>query len=270
MKFTIAAALLSFLAPAASAYKVTADGGLFCRSGPGTNYAIVRSYQKGADVSISCQTTGTNVKGNNIWDKTQHGCYVADKYVRTGIDGFVTKKCGSSGDGNSGGKTCKAPKSNSATVNLIAEFEGFRANIYTDAAGYATVGYGHKCVKSKCAEVKYKIPLSTSDGKKLLADDMAKFEKCITDMLNSKAKLNLNQYGALVSWSFNVGCGAAKTSSLVKRLNNGEDPNKVLAAELPKWVNAGGRKLAGLVRRRNAEVALAKKSGSGSALPVKC
>lgn len=269
MKFAIVAALLPFLAPAVSAYKVTATS-LNCRSGPGTNYAVKRTYKKGNDVTISCQTTGTNVEGNNIWDKTQHGCYVADKYVRTGKDGFVTKKCSSSGGGGGGGKSCKAPKSNSATVNLVAEFEGFRANIYKDPVGLPTVGYGHLCKKSGCSEVKYKIPLSKSDGKKLLADDMGVFEKCITDMLNSKAKLNLNQYGALVSWSFNVGCGAAKSSTLVKRLNRGENANTVLAAELPKWSYAGGRKLAGLVRRRNAEVALAKKSGSKAALPVKC
>lgn len=89
-------------------------------------------------------------------------------------------------------------------------------------------------------------------------------------MTNSKAKLNLNQYGALVSWSFNVGCGAAKSSQLIKRLNNGENPNTVLPAELPKWVHGGGKVLPGLVRRRNAEIALAKKSGSGAALPAKC
>nr|WJZ50381.1 GH24 muramidase [Chaetomium sp. ZY287] len=267
MKFAIIAAVVPFLAPA-SAYKISGSS-VNCRSGPGTNYPVKKTYANGDEVTISCQTTGTNVEGNNIWDKTQHGCYVADKYVKTGKDGFVTKKCGSSGGGG-GGKTCKAPKSNAATVDLIASFEGFRANIYTDATGHPTVGYGHMCTKSRCAEVKYKIPLSKADGKKLLADDMAKFEKCIKEMLNSKAKLNLNQYGALVSWSFNVGCGAAKGSQLVSRLNKGENPNTVLSNELPKWVHGNGKVLPGLVRRRNAEIALAKKSGSGAALPVKC
>ncbi len=89
-------------------------------------------------------------------------------------------------------------------------------------------------------------------------------------MLTSKAVLNLNQYGALVSWSFNMGCGAAQTSSLVKRLNAGENVNTVLAAELPKWVHGNGVVLPGLVRRRNAEIALAKKATSDKALPVKC
>jgi len=97
---------------------------------------------------------------------------------------------------------------------------------------------------------------------------MKKFEKCITKMV--KATLNLNQYGALVSWAFNMGCGAAEDSTLVKRLNKGENVNTVLADELPQWVHGGGEVLPGLVRRRNAEVALAKKSGSAQALPPKC
>jgi lysozyme len=41
-----------------------------------------------------------------------------------------------------------------------------------DAAGYPTVGYGHLCSNSKCTDVKYPIPLSKANGKKLLADDM--------------------------------------------------------------------------------------------------
>ncbi|KAL2160787.1 hypothetical protein VTH06DRAFT_984 [Thermothelomyces fergusii] len=260
MKAYIIPALASILAPAA-AYPVTAETGLQCRTGPGTSYSAVKAYPKGYDIKISCQTTGTSINGNNIWDKTQDGCYVADYYVKTGTNGFITTKCGSS---------CAAPKSNSATVDLIAKSEGFRANIYTDPAGHATVGYGHLCTKAKCAEVKYPIPLSQADGKKLLAEDMRKFETCITNMLNSKAVLSYNQFGALVSWSFNVGCGAAEGSQLIKRLNNGESVNKVLSEELPKWVYAGGQVLPGLVTRRNNEIALAKTSGSAQALPVKC
>jgi surface antigen len=91
-----------------TSYPVKADG-LHCRSGPGTGYASKKTYSKGQKVKISCQTTGTNIFGNNIWDKTSDGCYVADHYIKTGIDGYVTKKCppssggGSSGGGSSGG-----------------------------------------------------------------------------------------------------------------------------------------------------------------------
>lgn len=89
-------------------------------------------------------------------------------------------------------------------------------------------------------------------------------------MLNSKAVLNLNQYGALVSWSFNEGCPAAESSTLVKRLNAGENVNTVLSEELPKWVYGNNKVLPGLVKRRNAEIALAKTATSDKALPVKC
>jgi len=65
-----------------------------------------------------------------------------------------------------------------------------------------------------------------------------------------------NQVGALGSFSYNVGCGALGRSTLIKRLNAGEDPNTVAAQELPKFNKAGGKVLAGLTSRRNAEVAL--------------
>ncbi|AEO71812.1 glycoside hydrolase family 24 protein [Thermothielavioides terrestris NRRL 8126] len=261
MKFAALAALASAVA-SANAYAITGDT-VNCRSGPGTNYAVKKTYAKGHDVTLSCQTSGTTVNGNSIWDKTSDGCYVSDYYVKTGSNSYVTKKCSDT-------TTCAAPKSNQATVNLIAEYEGFVDHVYTDATGHPTVGYGHLCSNSKCSDVPYHIPLSQADGKKLLADDMKKYEKCITAMLTSKAVVNLNQYGALVSWAFNMGCGAAESSTLVKRLNAGENVNTVLSQELPKWVHGDGKVLPGLVRRRNAEIALAKTPTSDKALPVKC
>lgn len=87
-------------------------------------------------------------------------------------------------------------------------------------------------------------------------------------MTNSRVVLNLNEYGALVSWAFNMGCGAARGSTLIKRLNNGEKPQTVIAQELPKWVNGNGQVLPGLVRRRNAEVDLAQTATSAPALPA--
>jgi lysozyme len=55
---------------------------------------------------------------------------------------------------------------------------------------------------------------------------------------------------------------------LLKRLNAGENPNTVIAEELPKWNKAGGQVLPGLVRRRAAEVALAQTATSVGALPA--
>ncbi|KAJ2801352.1 hypothetical protein H4R20_003706 [Coemansia guatemalensis] len=102
--FAIAAFALATLAPFADAYPITGNT-VNCRSGPGTSYSVKKSYKKGTNVKITCQTSGTSVNGNSIWDKTSDGCYVADYYVKTGSNGYVTKKC--SGGGSkppSGGK----------------------------------------------------------------------------------------------------------------------------------------------------------------------
>lgn len=118
----LTAAAFAFLGVNAASYPIKET--VNCRSGPGTSYGIKKSYTKGKKVTISCQTSGSSVNGNNIWDKTQDGCYVSDYYVKTGTNGYVAKKCSGGGGGS-----CKAPKSNKATVDLIAEFEGFVPNV---------------------------------------------------------------------------------------------------------------------------------------------
>ena len=73
----------------------------------------------------------------------------------------------------------------------------------------------------------------------------------------TKAKLSDHELGALVSFVQNVGSGAFARSTLLRRLNDGELPSKAITEELPRWVKGdGGKVLDGLVRRRQAEVAL--------------
>ena len=82
--------------------------------------------------------------------------------------------------------------------------------------------------------------------------------------------LNANQYGALVSWAFNVGCGNVGSSTLIERLNKGEDPGTVASDELPQWNKGGGEVLPGLERRRGAEVDLFNSPTDDAALPAAC
>ncbi|KAJ2642554.1 hypothetical protein GGF44_001604 [Coemansia sp. RSA 1694] len=70
-----------------------ADNVVNCRSSPNTSGSVVRTYKANDDVSLACQTLGENIKGNTLWDKTTHGCYVADYYVKTGSTGYVAGKC---------------------------------------------------------------------------------------------------------------------------------------------------------------------------------
>lgn len=93
MKFTAAAAcLVAMASTVVSAYPVTGSV-LNCRASPDTSSAVKKTYKKGDNVDISCQTEGPSVEGNSIWDKTQDGCYVADFYVKTGSSGYVKDKC---------------------------------------------------------------------------------------------------------------------------------------------------------------------------------
>lgn len=92
----------------------------------------------------------------------------------------------------------------------------------------------------------------------------------MTNALADSVTLNDNQYGALVSWTFNVGAGGMQSSSLVKRMNNGEDVDTVAEQELPKWVHAGGKVSQGLVNRRKAELKLFGTASKGKGLPADC
>ena len=69
-----------------------------------------------------------------------------------------------------------------------------------------------------------------------------------------KVPLSAKERAALYSWAYNIGLGAAERSTLIRKLNAGDKAGA--ADELDRWVHAGQRVLAGLVRRRAAEKAL--------------
>ncbi|MEU8976617.1 SH3 domain-containing protein [Streptomyces monashensis] len=79
-------------------YPVAPGLRLNVRSGPGTDYGIVRVLPEGVRVPVFCQAPGTNVSGpygtTNIWDNIDNGQYVSDAYVQTGSDGYIASRCG--------------------------------------------------------------------------------------------------------------------------------------------------------------------------------
>ncbi|EGD95481.1 endolysin [Trichophyton mentagrophytes] len=165
---------------------------------------------------------------------------------------------------------CVGPDVNPATIALIKEFEGFVPSPAPDPVGLPTVGYGHLCQSKNCGEVGFPFPLTEDTATQLLLQDVKAPQQTITLKTADGVHLNENQYGALVSWTFNVGPGNVATSSLLQRLNALEDVNTVLREELPQWKYGGGKVLPGLVRRRAAEVALGETPSNVAALPVAC
>ena len=133
-------------------------------------------------------------------------------------------------------------------LRLIRRFEGFSAVPYLCPAGYLTVGYGH-VVKNPDA---FRQPITEDEATEILVLDVEKAEKAVLRLIT--VPLSDGQFVALVSFTFNLGSGALQRSTLRRKINR-EDHVEV-PAEFLRWVWAGGRKLKGLIRRREAEAAL--------------
>jgi len=140
-------------------------------------------------------------------------------------------------------------KTSQSGINLIKFFEGFRKQTYLDSVGVKTIGYGHT------KGVKLGMVITETKGEQLLSEDLAYFEKRVLELV--KIPLRQNEFDALVSFTFNVGEGNLKKSTLLKRLNKLVYANnamlKEVSKEFLKWDKAGGKVLAGLTKRREAE-----------------
>jgi len=134
-------------------------------------------------------------------------------------------------------------------VDLIKKWEGLRLDAYICPAGVPTIGYGHTG-----PNVKLGMKITEADAEALLLSDLEKFARAVDTQI--RVPLTNNQRCALISFVFNVGAGALMESTLRRRLNNGEDPQKVAMEELPRWNKGDGKVLEGLVRRRRDELDL--------------
>lgn len=146
---------------------------------------------------------------------------------------------------------------------IVCEFEGCSLISYPDpGSGGApwTIGWGHTG-----PEIKQNTRISQAMADGFLIIDLKRMADHLFTILPQAADYSPQQQAALVSFVYNVGPGALAESTLKERLDNGEDPLTVVSAELPRWNKASGKVLAGLTRRRKAEVELFRK---GSA-PIK-
>lgn len=137
-------------------------------------------------------------------------------------------------------------KTSSAGIALIKGFESCRLTAYPDIAGVWTIGWGHT------ADVKEGMTIAQSEADALLLADLARFEDCVNDAV--AVPLTQNQFDALVSFTFNVGCAAFRNSTLLRLLNTGDSSGAAL--QFGEWVHAGGHISLGLQFRRQAETAL--------------
>lgn len=140
-------------------------------------------------------------------------------------------------------------KVNAKGIRLIQLFEGCKLQAYQCSAKKWTIGWGNTYFEDRT-------PVKQGDKiTQLRADSLLKFildEFAIMVRKELKKELNQNQFSALVSFTYNVGVGNLKSSTLLKKVNiNPNDPT--IKNEFAKWNKAGGQILAGLSRRREAE-----------------
>ena len=128
-------------------------------------------------------------------------------------------------------------------LSLIKKFEGCKLIAYKCSAGVWTIGYGHT------TGVKEGDVCTQEEAEKLLRGDIFKFEEYVQDSV--KVDLDQSQFDALVAWTFNLGVGNLRSSTMLKKLNNGEYES--VPFEMRRWNKAGGKTLDGLIRRRQAE-----------------
>lgn len=135
-------------------------------------------------------------------------------------------------------------------IELLKRFEGFRSKPYLCSAGVPTIGFGATYYSNG---VKVKLTDSTInelDATNLLKMMLTLFETAVS--MSVKSNINQNQFDALVCFCYNVGVGAFKSSTLLKKVNlNPKD--FTIKLEFLKWNKSNGKTIDGLTKRRTDE-----------------
>ena len=130
---------------------------------------------------------------------------------------------------------------------VIAHFEGVSFEPYRDVAGVLTVCYGHTgndIIQGKT--------YTQQECDELLQKDFIRTQQQVDILV--KVPVDDKTKASLYSFAFNVGTTAFARSTLLKKLNAGDQNGA--CEEMKRWVYAGGKVWRGLVSRREAESAL--------------
>ena len=145
-----------------------------------------------------------------------------------------------------------APAVPPAAVQIVAEFEGFKATAYLCPAGVWTIGYGTTRWDNGAPVVRGDGPVTQEAARRMLRRDLDDAARALDRLVT--VPLTEHQRAALISLIYNIGAGAFERSTLRAHLNAGRYVSA--AGEFTRWNKGGGAVLPGLVRRRAAEVRL--------------
>lgn len=129
-------------------------------------------------------------------------------------------------------------------LKLIKIFEGLRLHSYVCPAGKLTIGYGHTG-----ADVKKNMVISIEKANEIFEKDIQKFSLAVETLIH--VPITDRQFGALVSFAYNVGIAAFGKSTLLKTVNAKKSEDA--ASQFLRWVYVGKDISKGLEKRRAAE-----------------
>ncbi|KAJ1823771.1 hypothetical protein LPJ56_002925 [Coemansia sp. RSA 2599] len=223
---------------------------LRCRSLPNSIGLVTKLYSDNDVVSVQCQVPhGSRVDNTTQWLRTSDHCYVSSRYFY--VPTAASAPLCSAIDAQS---SCQLP--NEAAVQIIRQYQPLINHPRADITGSAVIGHGHRCVSQDCSEVPARFPLGRKSALALLLNDVRSATGCLNQAVSPTVELGDNQWGALASWVYDVGCEMASRSRLIRRINAGEDLARVVGAELPRWVVRDGVRESALEYRRSDELAL--------------
>jgi lysozyme len=139
-------------------------------------------------------------------------------------------------------------------AELCKRFEGFRSNPYICPAGYATIGYGTVYKPDGTKVTLQDSPILEETALSWLMQELT--NNYMSGVLRASPSLISNPLAlaAMTDFAYNLGVGRYRASTLRKRIDNQDWDGATI--ELHKWVYGGGKKLPGLVIRRQAEADL--------------
>jgi lysozyme len=143
----------------------------------------------------------------------------------------------------------KEMKASDNCLDLIKKSESFRPSPYLCPAGIPTIGYGSTRYADGRAVKLTDPPITEDQADEIMWATLGTYEDAVNRYVTVPIKQN--HFDALVDFAYNAGAQNLRTSTLLKKLNQGQYDQA--ANEFGKWVYGGGKKLGGLITRRGLE-----------------
>lgn len=135
-----------------------------------------------------------------------------------------------------------------ACIDLVKRWEGYRDEAYDDGGGVWTIGYGTiRYPNGK--SVQKGDTCSQDEAEQWLHDELLDSEDAVNNLVD--VDLTQYQFDALVSFVYNCGQGAFRSSTMRKLLNSSDYNGAAL--QFPRWCKDNGQVVQGLLNRRKDE-----------------